>query len=99
MEKRTFGNTGLSVTVLGYGTIHRQFGRVECTAETVADQARPARKTVPHAGRVGTHSPAIPGLEDARRFQMFTLDYGRAFYAFNSAWYQNLLETLKKDIP
>jgi PadR family transcriptional regulator, regulatory protein AphA len=38
-----------------------------------------------------------PGLEDARRFQLFTLDYGRAFYAFNIAWYQNLLETLKKD--
>jgi hypothetical protein len=33
-----------------------------------------------------------------RRFQMFTLDYGRAFYTFNIAWYQNLLETLKKDI-
>ena len=39
-----------------------------------------------------------PGLEDARRFQRFTLDYGRAFYAFNIAWYQNLLETLKEDI-
>jgi PadR family transcriptional regulator, regulatory protein AphA len=37
-------------------------------------------------------------LEDVRRFQMFTLDYGRAFYTFNIAWYQNLLETLKKDI-
>jgi DNA-binding PadR family transcriptional regulator len=42
---------------------------------------------------------APPGLEDTRRFQMFTLDYGRAFYAFNIAWYQNLLETLKKEIP
>jgi PadR family transcriptional regulator, regulatory protein AphA len=40
-----------------------------------------------------------PGLEEVRRFQMFTLDYGRAFYTFNIAWYQNLLETLKKDIP
>lgn len=38
-----------------------------------------------------------PGLEDARRFQLFTLDYGRAFYAFNIAWYQNLLDTLKED--
>ncbi len=38
-----------------------------------------------------------PNLEDVRRFQEFTLDYGRAFYAFNIAWYQNLLETLKKD--
>jgi PadR family transcriptional regulator, regulatory protein AphA len=40
-----------------------------------------------------------PALEEARRFQMYTLDYGRAFYAFNIAWYQNLLETLKKDTP
>lgn len=38
-----------------------------------------------------------PGLEDVRRFQQFTLDYGRAFYAFNIAWYQNLLGTLKED--
>lgn len=42
---------------------------------------------------------APPGLEDVRRFQMFTLDYGCAFYAFNITWYQNLLETLKKDTP
>jgi len=42
---------------------------------------------------------APPGLEDVRRFQRFTLDYGRAFYTFNITWYQNLLETLKKDIP
>lgn len=41
---------------------------------------------------------APPGLEDVHRFQKFTLDYGRAFYAFNIAWYQNLLETLKMDI-
>ncbi len=40
-----------------------------------------------------------PGLADVRRFQMFTLDYGRAFYAFNIAWYENLLETLRKDTP
>jgi DNA-binding PadR family transcriptional regulator len=38
-----------------------------------------------------------PGLEDTRRFQMFTLDYGRAFYTFNIAWYQNLLDTLKME--
>jgi DNA-binding PadR family transcriptional regulator len=38
------------------------------------------------------------GLEDVRRFQRFTLDYGRAFYTFNITWYQNLLETLKKDV-
>jgi DNA-binding PadR family transcriptional regulator len=44
-------------------------------------------------------SQAPPGLEDVRRFQLFTLDYGRAFYTFNIAWYQNLLETLKKDTP
>jgi DNA-binding PadR family transcriptional regulator len=50
-----------------------------------------------HQQSVDTDSP--PGLEDVRRFQMFTLDYGRAFYTFNIAWYQNLLETLKKDIP
>ena len=39
-----------------------------------------------------------PGMEDVHRFQLFTLDYGRAFYAFNITWYQNLLETLKKGI-
>jgi len=44
-------------------------------------------------------SEAPPGLEDVRRFQMFTLDYGRAFYTFNITWYQNLLATLKKDVP
>lgn len=38
-----------------------------------------------------------PQLKDVRRFQMFTLDYGRAFYAFNIAWYKDLLETLKKE--
>ena len=38
-----------------------------------------------------------PGKKDVRRFQLFTLDYGRAFYVFNITWYQNLLETLKKD--
>jgi PadR family transcriptional regulator, regulatory protein AphA len=38
-------------------------------------------------------------LEETRRFQMFTLDYGRAFYAFTIAWYEALLETLKKDLP
>jgi DNA-binding PadR family transcriptional regulator len=41
---------------------------------------------------------APPGLEDVHQFQLFTLDYGRAFYTFNIGWYQNLLETLKKDI-
>jgi PadR family transcriptional regulator AphA len=50
-----------------------------------------------HQQSVDTDSP--PGLEDVRRFQMFTLDYGRAFYTFNIAWYQNLLETLKMEIP
>lgn len=46
-----------------------------------------------HQQSAETETP--PGLEDARRFQMYTLDYGRAFYAFNITWYQNLLETLK----
>lgn len=41
----------------------------------------------------------LPGLDEIRRFQMFTLDYGRAFYAFNIAWYESLLETLKKELP
>jgi DNA-binding PadR family transcriptional regulator len=50
-----------------------------------------------HQQSVNIEAP--PGLEDVRRFQMFTLEYGRAFYTFNIAWYQNLLETLKKDIP
>jgi len=49
-----------------------------------------------HQQSVDIEAPT--GLEDVRRFQMFTLDYGRAFYAFNITWYQHLLETLKKDI-
>jgi DNA-binding PadR family transcriptional regulator len=48
-----------------------------------------------HHQSVDLNPPA--GLEDVYRFQMFTLDYGRAFYTFNIAWYQNLLETLTKD--
>ncbi len=40
-----------------------------------------------------------PGLDEIRRFQMFTLDYGRTFYAFNITWYQNLLQTLKEELP
>ncbi len=48
-----------------------------------------------HQQSAETETP--PGLEDTRRFQMYTLDYGRAFYAFNIAWYQNLLETLKME--
>jgi PadR family transcriptional regulator, regulatory protein AphA len=38
-----------------------------------------------------------PDLEDVRRFQLLTLDYGRAFYAFNIAWYEALLTTLKTE--
>jgi len=30
---------------------------------------------------------------------MFTLDYGRAFYAINIAWYNALLTTLKTETP
>ncbi len=48
-----------------------------------------------HQQSEGIETPL--GLEDARRFQIFTLDYGRAFYAFNIDWYEALLETLKKD--
>jgi PadR family transcriptional regulator, regulatory protein AphA len=48
-----------------------------------------------HQQSAETSSP--PGLEDVRRFQLFTLDYGRAFYAFNIAWYEDLLNTLEKD--
>lgn len=58
------------------------------------------RRTLDMLERVHQESADIQppsGLEDVRRFQMFTLDYGRAFYAFNLAWYQNLLKTLKKD--
>jgi PadR family transcriptional regulator, regulatory protein AphA len=40
-----------------------------------------------------------PDLEDVRRFQLLTLDYGRAFYAFNIAWYEALLTTLKTETP
>ena len=47
---------------------------------------------------VSIFTKAPPGLEDVHQFQRYTLDYGRAFYAFNIGWYQNLLETLKKDI-
>jgi PadR family transcriptional regulator, regulatory protein AphA len=50
-----------------------------------------------HLQSIETETP--PELEDVRRFQLFTLDYGRDFYAFNIAWYKNLLETLKKDTP
>jgi DNA-binding PadR family transcriptional regulator len=38
-----------------------------------------------------------PDMAEVRQFQLVTLDYGRAFYTFNIAWYQHLLETLKKD--
>jgi PadR family transcriptional regulator, regulatory protein AphA len=48
-----------------------------------------------HQQSAETETP--PGLEDVRHFQMFTLDYGRAFYTFNITWYQNLLETLKRE--
>jgi DNA-binding PadR family transcriptional regulator len=49
-----------------------------------------------HQQSVDIKIPA--GLEDVHRFQMFTLDYSRAFYTFNIAWYKNLLDTLKKNI-
>jgi PadR family transcriptional regulator, regulatory protein AphA len=58
------------------------------------------RRTLDALELIHQQSAAIetpPGLEDVRRFQRFTLDYGRAFYAFNIAWYQNLLETLRED--
>lgn len=48
-----------------------------------------------HQQSAETETP--PGLDEIRRFQIFTLDYGRAFYAFNITWYQNLLETLQME--
>ena len=38
-------------------------------------------------------------LQTVAKFQLFTLQYGRDFYAFNIRWYEALLESLKQDIP
>ncbi len=51
----------------------------------------------------GIHQQAIeagpdPSLEEVRRFQMLTLDYGRAFFTFNITWYENLLVRLKTEL-
>lgn len=56
------------------------------------------RNTLEMISHQASQTQSPPGLEEVRRFQLFTLDYGRAFYSFNIAWYQNLLETIKKDM-
>jgi PadR family transcriptional regulator, regulatory protein AphA len=65
--------------------------------EAHIEKLRRSLESLEHIHQQSIETETPPGLEDARRFQMYTLDYGRAFYAFNIAWYQNLLETLKME--
>jgi DNA-binding PadR family transcriptional regulator len=37
------------------------------------------------------------GMEEIQRFQKLTLDYGLAFYKFNITWFQNVIDTLRKE--
>lgn len=67
--------------------------------ETHLEKLRHTLDTLELIHRQSAEIETPPGLDEIRRFQLFTLDYGRAFYAFNITWYQNLLETLKKDLP
>ena len=49
--------------------------------------------------REATAKQAPAEMQDTFNYQMLTLQYGLDFYTFNVDWYENLLLTLKKELP